>query len=57
VGTFSSIFIASPILVFWQDFMAKRHPQAAAAPVAQASIEKPARPAGDGTNKKKIVRR
>lgn len=56
VGTYSSIFVASPILVFWQDFMAKRHPQAAAAPVAQASIEKPARPAGDGT-KKKIVRR
>ncbi len=56
VGTYSSIFVASPILVFWQDFMAKRHPQAAAAPVAQASIEKPARPASDGT-KKKIVRR
>jgi preprotein translocase subunit SecF len=59
VGTYSSIFVASPILVFWQDFMAKRHPQtAAAAPAAQASIEKPARPAGDGkTEKKKIVRR
>src|SRR5262249_27039374 len=59
VGTYSSIFVASPILVFWQDFMAKRHPQtAAAAPAAQVSIEKPARPAGDGKNdKKKIVRR
>ena len=24
VGTYSSIFVASPILVFWQDFMRKR---------------------------------
>lgn len=24
VGTYSSIFVASPILVFWQDFMKKR---------------------------------
>lgn len=57
VGTFSSIFIASPILVAGQDFLAKRQPQAAAAPAVQPNIEKPARPAGDGNNKKKIVRR
>ncbi|MEP6960745.1 MAG: protein translocase subunit SecF [Acidobacteriota bacterium] len=30
VGTYSSIFIASPILVFWQDFMASRKPAGAA---------------------------
>jgi preprotein translocase subunit SecF len=24
VGTYSSIFIASPILIFWQDFMESR---------------------------------
>jgi preprotein translocase subunit SecF len=35
VGTYSSIFIASPILVFWQDFMeSRKRPSAAPAPVA-----------------------
>jgi preprotein translocase subunit SecF len=28
VGTYSSIFIASPIVVFWRDFMARRAPAA-----------------------------
>jgi preprotein translocase subunit SecF len=35
VGTYSSIFIASPILVFWQDFMeSRKRPSAAPATVA-----------------------
>ncbi len=34
VGTYSSIFIASPILIFWHNFMASRKP-AAAAPAAK----------------------
>lgn len=62
VGTYSSIFVASPILVFWQDFMASRQPQTAGAPATSASIEKPVRPVvsasgSDKTEKKKIVRR
>jgi len=32
IGTYSSIFIASPILVFWQDFMEKRKRPAAGPP-------------------------
>jgi preprotein translocase subunit SecF len=37
VGTYSSIFIASPILIFWQDFVSKKKP---AAPVSAAPREK-----------------
>ncbi len=37
VGTYSSIFIASPILIFWQDFLNKKKP---AAPVSAAPREK-----------------
>lgn len=33
VGTYSSIFIASPILIFWQDFVEKRKGSAVPAPV------------------------
>jgi preprotein translocase subunit SecF len=61
VGTYSSIFVASPILVFWQDFAASKKPAAAAAAsVARpASIEKPApvKAAEPAAGKKKIVRR
>jgi preprotein translocase subunit SecF len=32
IGTYSSIFIASPILVFWQEFVEKRKRAAAPAP-------------------------
>jgi len=32
IGTYSSIFIASPILVFWQDFVEKRKKPSAAPP-------------------------
>jgi preprotein translocase subunit SecF len=42
VGTYSSIFIASPILVFWQNFMDSRKPKTPAAPVKEA----PARTTG-----------
>jgi preprotein translocase subunit SecF len=52
VGTFSSIFIASPILVFWQNYMASRRPQLATA--RPASIEQSPAKSGD---KKKVVRR
>jgi len=34
IGTYSSIFIASPILVFWQNFVEKRKSAAAPAPAA-----------------------
>jgi preprotein translocase subunit SecF len=34
IGTYSSIFVASPILVFWQDFVEKRKSSAAQAPVS-----------------------
>ena len=34
VGTYSSVFIASPIVVFWHDRMSARHKAAAAATVA-----------------------
>jgi preprotein translocase subunit SecF len=34
VGTYSSIFVASPILVFWQDFVEARRRVARAAPAA-----------------------
>jgi preprotein translocase subunit SecF len=47
VGTYSSIFIASPILIFWQDFVSKKKP---AAPVS-APREK--EPVGAGSAKKR----
>jgi preprotein translocase subunit SecF len=50
VGTYSSIFIASPILVFWQEFVAARRPAPAAG--GRVNIEKPAAAGG-----KKTVRR
>jgi preprotein translocase subunit SecF len=37
VGTYSSIFIASPILVFWQNFLDSRGSRAPAPPIKQAS--------------------
>ncbi len=40
VGTFSSIFIASPILVFWQNFMSKRGPLGGAVAVPAATGKK-----------------
>jgi preprotein translocase subunit SecF len=61
IGTYSSIFVASPILVFWQDFVASRRPKAVGAAGARpASIEKPvaAKPTDPGSvGKKKVVRR
>jgi preprotein translocase subunit SecF len=59
VGTYSSIFVASPILVFWQDFMASRKPAVAAAVGRSVNIEKPVetKPAEPRTEKKKVVRR
>jgi len=40
VGTYSSIFVASPILVFWQNFRGTGKP-AAAAPVARETASRP----------------
>jgi preprotein translocase subunit SecF len=37
VGTYSSVFVASPILIFWQDFMDKRGKSTAAAPLKEAA--------------------
>jgi preprotein translocase subunit SecF len=47
IGTYSSVFIASPILVFWQNFIEKRKrpPAAPAAPTTQAARRSPARAA------------
>jgi preprotein translocase subunit SecF len=42
VGTYSSIFIASPILVFWQNFMNTRK----AKPSSAAPVKEPARAGG-----------
>jgi preprotein translocase subunit SecF len=42
VGTYSSIFIASPILVFWQDFLESRKKRAAK-PAATVPVSAPAR--------------
>jgi len=40
VGTYSSIFVASPILVFWQNFRGAGKPAAAAAPAPRETAEK-----------------
>jgi preprotein translocase subunit SecF len=41
VGTYSSVFIASPILIFWQDVLERRKKaRAAAAPARRGSVEK-----------------
>jgi preprotein translocase subunit SecF len=39
IGTYSSVFVASPILVFWQDFLEsrKRRPPSAPAPVKESA--------------------
>lgn len=45
VGTYSSVFVASPILVFWQDFMDKRRGgRKSSVPAPAASKETPRRP-------------
>lgn len=36
IGTYSSVFVAGPILVFWQDFVERRKGRPAGAPVAAA---------------------
>ena len=46
IGTYSSIFIASPILVFWQDFMEKRKRPAAGPPSQPAQSAGRQGPAG-----------
>ena len=55
VGTYSSIFVASPILIFWHDYMASKKPAVATAAARQVSIEKPTEPRP--ADKKKVVRR
>lgn len=42
VGTYSSIFVAGPIVEFWHNYSASRKPAVAAAPGKQVSVEKPA---------------
>jgi preprotein translocase subunit SecF len=39
IGTYSSVFVASPILVFWQDFVDARQRTARAAPAASKEKE------------------
>jgi preprotein translocase subunit SecF len=43
VGTYSSVFIASPILVFWRDFTEKRKLRTAPAAGTGASRKTPAK--------------
>jgi len=46
VGTYSSVFVASPIVLFWHNYVDKRRPQARTAPAvapAAARVEQPAR--------------
>jgi len=60
VGTYSSIFVASPILIFWQDWVASRKGGAvASASAPRVSIEKPRVEASpvEKKDKKKVVRR
>lgn len=38
IGTYSSIFVASPILVFWQDYIEKRKKRPAAGPPAAPPV-------------------
>lgn len=42
VGTYSSIFVASPIVIFWQDYMEGRKRRPAAVPVVSAKESKEA---------------
>jgi preprotein translocase subunit SecF len=45
VGTYSSVFVASPILIFWHNFLEGRKGPAAVAPVApKPSATKPGTP-------------
>ena len=41
IGTYSSVFIASPIVVFWHDFMEKRRRASPAMPPVKSAIAKP----------------
>lgn len=43
VGTYSSIFIASPIVIFWQDYMESRKKRPAAVPVSAPKESKEVR--------------
>jgi preprotein translocase subunit SecF len=44
VGTYSSIFIASPILIFWQDAMDRRRRRVRSAPVVDSRARNVAKP-------------
>jgi preprotein translocase subunit SecF len=51
VGTYSSVFIASPILVFWQDWVDSRKKRAAVAAVTIKSGAQATAAAGAGRAK------
>ena len=55
IGTYSSVFVASPILVFWQDYREGRKKKPAPVPVTGAAREKAGtgagRPAKTGTQR------
>jgi preprotein translocase subunit SecF len=55
VGTYSSIFIASPILVFWQDFMEKRKKGGRGPMVAAVAPSSP--PSGKGAVRESVPKR
>jgi preprotein translocase subunit SecF len=51
IGTYSSVFIASPIVLFWHNFIDARRKGSSAAPVRQQPAARPAaakQPAGKG---------
>jgi preprotein translocase subunit SecF len=48
VGTYSSVFVASPILIFWQDLMGRKKPVVAAAGKTAEKVVAGGRKAGRG---------
>jgi preprotein translocase subunit SecF len=40
VGTYSSVFVASPIVLFWHEYADKRKPRAVVAPPAKPEVER-----------------
>jgi preprotein translocase subunit SecF len=49
VGTYSSVFIASPIVLFWHNFIDQRKPTTPAGPAA--GVSKPSSPARKSSTK------
>ncbi|HEY6929895.1 MAG TPA: protein translocase subunit SecF, partial [Thermoanaerobaculia bacterium] len=57
VGTYSSIYVASPIVVIWKQWTERRQPVAVPAPVKPAPAKPASAPPPQGSSKKKSGRR